>query len=124
MKALALVGFTIIVLVFAQPAGAEDEVLIGWPVPVDRPLAPSKLNGFVETGYKSNLIHFNVGAVSAVFYDREKKVTIVSFDGAIFYNRLRTNLLVSDDIMKFDEIKNLLNTRMRVGNRENRDDGS
>jgi len=44
-------------------------------------------------------------------------MTIVSFEGAIFYNRLRTNLLVSDEIMEFGEIIKLLNTQMKTHNR-------
>lgn len=116
MKALALVSLILVLMSFSL-ASAEEEVLIGWPVPVDRPLVPSKLKGFVETSYKSYLIHFNARAVSAVFYNTEKKMTIVSFEGAIFYNRLRTNLLVSDEIMEFGEIIKLLNTQMKTHNR-------
>jgi hypothetical protein len=116
MKSLALISF-IFVIMFPSIAIAEDNALRGWPVPVDRPLVISNLNGFIETGHQSYVIHFNAKSVTAVFYDTSKKRTIVTFDGAVFYNRLRTNLLIADNIMNFSQITNLINSQIKIDQR-------
>ena len=86
------------------------EIDVAHPFPIETPLATARLNGYLTASNQYFTASFNVAAIEVIFYSKKHKMTVVSLSGSLMLDKSRTNIIIYDTVMEYEEVLALIET--------------
>ena len=112
MKTILLIAsLTCIVSLSSLRGNVENDTFRAHPLPIETPLTTAKLNGYLTASNQYFTVTFKIVDIEGIYYSKKDKLTVVSLSGSLMLDKSRTNIIIYDTIMEYDEVLALIETK-------------